>query len=458
MGARHGVVRDLLLVRGGMVVTGQASLRVDVLCGGMGEMLAVGPDLDIPAGCTVVDAGGLLVMPGGVDPHTAIGADEAGFARTAEALAGGTTTILDTLYPLGASLDDAWRAWWHAAARSRVDVGVHMALPAASPDVLQGMDVLVARRGVNAFHLSMADGLSDRAILQLAGHAAACGALCRIEAQNAQAVAYLRAELARAGITGGEACLLSAPPPVEAEATGRALMLAGLKGAPVQVGPVSTTGAVACLAAARLNGQRGEGHVLAPHLVVDETAHDADAAGGGAAWTSLPPFRDGTHRRALWGALACGTIGMVASGFRPVGRPGNGLPGGLAERMRVVWRHGVQAGLLGAEEFVAVTAQAAARAFNIYPRKGAIMPGADADLVLWDPDAQETSPHGPGTPYGGIMLGGRAVQVIRGGVTVWKDNRLYDDGCYGTYVPCPAFRSGLSVELREAARLSLRDG
>lgn len=454
MGVRHGGVRDLLLVRGGMVVTGQASLRVDVLCGGVGEILATGPDLERPTGCTVVDAGGLLVMPGGVDPHTAIGADEAGFERTNEALAGGTTTILDTMHPCGGTLDGAWRAWWQAAGRSRVDVGLHMALPAATPAIVHDMEGLVTQRGVNTFHLSMADGLSDRAILQLVGHAAGYGALCRIEAQNAQAIACLREELAQVGITGSEASLLGAPPPVEVEAVGRALMLAGLKGGAVHVGPVSTSGAVASLATARLNGQRVEGHVLAPHLVVDEAAHDPD--GAQAACTTLPPFRDGTHRRALWGALASGTVGMVASGFRPMGQPGNGLPAGLAERMRVVWRHGVQAGLLGAEEFVAVTAQAAARAFNIYPRKGAIMIGADADLVLWDPDAQETCPHGPDTPYGGIALGGRAVHVIRGGVTVWKDNRLYDDGGFGAYVPCPAFSPGLSTRLRHAARLSLR--
>ena len=454
MGARHGRVRDLLLVRGGTVVTGQASLRVDVLCGGVGEILATGPDLEKPANCTVVDAGGLLVMPGGVDAHTAIGADEAGFGRTVEALAGGTTTMLDTMHPQGGTLDEAWRAWWHAAEHSRVDVGLHMALPAATPGMMHDMDGLVARRGVNTFHLSMADGLSDRAILQLAGHAAGLGALCRIEAQNAQAIACLRAELEQAGITGNEAGLLGAPPPVEVEAVGRAIMLAGLRGAPVQVGPVSTTGAVACIAAARLNGQRVAGHVLAPHLVVDEAVHDPD--GTAAACTTLPPFRDGTQRRGLWNGLASGTLGMVASGFRPVGQPGNGLPGGLAERMRVVWRHGVQAGLLGAEEFVAATAQAAALAFNIYPRKGAIMPGADADLVLWDPDVQETCPHGSGTPYGGIALGGRAVHVIRGGVTVWKDNRLYDEGGYGAFVPCPAFSPGLSARLRHAARLSLR--
>lgn len=457
---RNGAVRGLLLVRGGTVVTAQASLRVDVLCGGVGEILTTGPDLEVPMGCTVVDAGGLLVLPGGVDPHTAIGADESGFERTVEALAGGTTTILDTMHPHGGTLGAAWRAWWHAAERSHVDVGLHMALPDAGARVLRDMEVLVERRGVNAFHLSMADGLSDRAILQLAGHAAGCGALCRIEAQNAQAVAYLREELAQAGITGAESCLLAAPPAVEAEATHRAIMLAGLQGAPVHIGPVSTTGAITCLSAARLDGQRVAAHVLAPHLVVDEAVYDVggDAPSGSCITDpcmTLPPFRDGTHRRALWGALAAGTIGMVASGFRPPGQPGNGPAGGLAGRMRAVWQHGVQAGLLSAGEFVAVTAQAAACAFNIYPRKGAIMPGADADLVLWDPDALETCPHGPDTPYGGITLGGRAVHVIRGGVTVWKDNRLYGDG-RGVHVPCPAFRSGLSADMRQAARLSVR--
>ncbi|MBL7233017.1 amidohydrolase family protein [Komagataeibacter oboediens] len=460
MGMRHGHGRDLLLIRGGMVVTGQASLRVDVLCGGADGILAIGPDLDIPAGCAVVDAGGLLVMPGGVDAHTAIGADEAGFACTMDALSGGTTTILDTMCPGNDGLDAAWRAWRHAARRSHVDVGLHMALPDAGEAVLDGMDALVMDRGVNTFHLSMAAGLSDRAILKLSRHATDCGALCRIAAQNAQAVAYLRAELDQAGITGGEACLLSAPPQVEAEAVDRAIMLAGLVGAPVHVGPVSTTGATEGLARARLRGQRVEGHVLAPHLVVDEAVYDpeGDRAGEPDPYLTLPPFRDVAHRRALWGAVASGNIGMVASGFRAAGMGGDGLVDGLAQRMRVVWRHGVQAGVLTAEEFVAVTSQAAARAFNIYPRKGAIMPGADADIVLWDGGAEETCPAAPSALYAGITLGGRAVQVIRGGVTVWKDNRPYAAARRGSYVPCPAFRPALSARMRRAAHLSTRDG
>lgn len=455
MGTRHGHTRDLLLIRGGTVVTAQASFRVDVLCGGDGEILAVGPDLDRPTGCTVVDAGGLLVMPGWVDPQVGIGADEAGFARTVAALSGGTTTILDIMRPDGSGLDAAWRDWRHAARHAHVDVGLHMALPDASASVLRHMDELVADRGVNAFRLSMADGLSDRDILQLTRHAADYGALCMIEAQNAQAVAYLRAELDHAGITGNEACLLSAPPQVEDEAVGRAIMLAGLAGGPVHVGPVSTIGATDILAHARLRGQRVEGHVLAPHLVVDEAVYDPEGDAASDPCVTLPPFRDGTHRRALWGGLASGNIGMVASGFRQSGAAGNGVTDGLAQRMRVVWQHGVRAGILTAEEFVAVTSQAAARAFNIYPSKGAIMPGADADIVLWDPDALETCTSGL---YAGITLGGRAVLVIRGGVTVWQDDMPCEGVGYGAYVPCPAFSPGLSERMRRAAHLSMHDG
>ncbi|MCE2576479.1 amidohydrolase family protein [Komagataeibacter sp. FNDCR2] len=448
-------MRDLLLIRGGTVVTGQASLCVDVLCGGVGEILAVGPDLETPVGCTVIDAGGLLVMPGGVDPLTGIGADAAGFTRSAEALAGGTTTLLDVMRP-GGDLATAWRDWWHAARQAHTDVGLHMLLPDASAPVLHAMGGLVARHGVNSFRLSMAAGLEDGAILRIVGHAAELGALCVIEAQNAQAMACLRAELEQAGITGGEACLFAAPPPVEAEATNRAIMLAGLRGAPVQVGPVSTSGAVAALAAARLRGQRVDGHVLAAHLVLDEAVYDPDGDAHDP-YITVPPFRDGSHRHALWGALVSGNLGMVASGFSPTGQ-GAGLADGLAQRMRVVWRHGVQSGLLTAEEFVYVTAEAAARAFNIYPRKGAIMPGADADLVLWDPDAVETSPADAGGLYAGVTLGGRAVQVLRGGVTVWKDGALCAAGGHGAYVPRPAFRPALSARMRHAARLSERVG
>lgn len=456
MGIRHGHTRDLLLVRGGTVVTGQASLCVDVLCGGVGEILAVGPDLEVPSGCAVVDAGGLLVMPGGVDPRTGIGADEAGFARTVEALAGGTTTILDVMRPDGGDLVAAWRDWRHAARGAHTDVGLHMDLPGYEASVSRAMEELVTCHGVNSFVLSMMRGREDRDILQLAGHAAGLGALSLIEAQNAQAIACLRDELEQAGISGSEACPLYAPPPVEAEATARAIMLAGLRGAPVQVGPVSTTQSVAALAGARLCGQRVEGHVLAAHLVIDEAVYDPEGDAGHERYITIPPFRDMAHRRALWGALVSGNVGMVASGFSPGGR--DGLDAGLAERMRVVWQHGVRSGVLTVEEFVAVTAEAPARAFNIYPRKGAIMPGADADLVLWDPKAEERCPPDADSLYAGIMLGGRAVQVVRGGMTVWKNGDVQPDGGYGAYVPRPAFRSTLSTHMRQASRLSLRDG
>lgn len=448
---KHGEQRDLLLIRGGMVVTGQASLRVDVLCGGVGEILAVGPELDVPTGCTVIDADGLLVLPGGVDPHTGIGADEAGFAATAGALAGGTTTIIDVMRPHGRDMAQAWRDWRQAAAHARVDVGLCMGLPDAGGAVMGGMDMLVAH-GVNSFHLSMASGMVDREILDLAAHAAGLGALCVIEAQNAQAMAYLRAALDHAGVSGAEACLLACPPAIEAEAAGRAIMLAGLVGAPVHVGPVSTTGACAAIIAARAQAQRVQAHVLAPHLVLDEAVYDADDA---SPYLARPPFRDSTHRRALWGALACGAVGMVASGFSPAGQAAHGMPEGLAERMRVVWRHGVQAGVMEAEEFVRATSEAAARAFNIYPRKGAIMPGADADLVLWNPDAQEMRPASAGGLYGGIMLGGQAVCVIRGGVVALRNGVLQKGAGRGAYVPCPAFRPGLSARMRQAARLSV---
>ncbi|MGY6769669.1 amidohydrolase family protein [Komagataeibacter sp. NFXK3] len=448
---KHGTQRDLLLIRGGTVVTGQASLRVDVLCGGVGEILAVGPALEAPTGCTTIDAGGLLVLPGGVDPHTGIGADEAGFSATAAALAGGTTTVIDVMRPHGQDMAQAWRDWRQAAARAPVDVGLRMGLPDAGGAVMGGMDMLVGH-GVNSFHLSMAGGMGDHAILDLAAHAAGLGALCVIEAQNAQAMAYLHAALDHAGVSGGEACPLACPPAIEGEAVGRALMLAGLVGAPVHVGPVSTAGACAAIIAARAQARRVQAHVLAPHLVLDEAVYDA---GDPAPYLIRPPFRDSTHRRALWGALACGAVGMVASGFSPAGQAGHGVAGGLAERMRVVWRHGVQAGVMEAEEFVRATSEAAARAFNIYPRKGAIMPGADADLVLWNPDAQEMRPASAGGLYGGIALGGQPECVIRGGVVAFRDGAPHEGAGSSAYVPCPAFRPGLSVRMRQAARLSV---
>ena len=221
-----------LLIRGGTVINADRSERADVLCDG-GSIRAVGRDLDAPAGAQVIDAGGLLVMPGGIDPHTHMDMPFMGTTTsedfhtgTAAAAAGGTTSIIDFVIPEpGASLIDAWHAWREKAASITTDYGFHVAITAWSESISAEMGVLTERHGVNSFkHFMAYKGalmLDDEALLCSIGRAFELGAICNVHAENGDAVDFLQKKLLAEGITGPEAHPLSRPPEVEAEAANR---------------------------------------------------------------------------------------------------------------------------------------------------------------------------------------------------------------------------------------------
>ncbi|MCE2579975.1 amidohydrolase family protein [Komagataeibacter sp. FNDCR1] len=438
----------MLLVRGGTVVTAEASFRIDVLCGDDGEIAAIGPSLEIPAGCDVLDAGDLLVMPGGVDPHTRIGADAHRMGSVGAALlAAGTTTVIDCVAaPRGQGLRAAWRDWRQAARGAGVDVSAHMVIGHWDADVARGMAEVTQACGVNSFRLSCGGAMDDTQVMGVIDHALELGALCAFDGHGGQVAAYLRAGLHRAGIEGAEAQALSCAPPIEGSGIARAIMMAGVLGAPVHVGPVSTRDAVDAIAAARLRGQRVSAEVLPRHLVLEGDDVDTLPCDDG-----LPPLRDGAQHAPLWGALAAGVLGMSASG---AGGDGTDAMPDLAGRMGLLWHHGVCAGRLSAEEFVAVTSANAARAFNIHPRKGAIMVGADADLLLWDPQApaRALSPC-PGAP----IVSGAVRHVVRGGAVAWSvTHPCVARG--GQHVDRPCFGRDLAARIRRRAHLAMQGG
>ena len=366
-----------LLVRGGTVVTSELSQRSDVLCDD-GRIVAVGAGLEPPAGAEIVDAGGMLVMPGGIDPHTHMEmpfmgavASEDFYTGTAAGLAGGTTSILDFVIPdPGASLIEAWRAWRGRAEKAAADYGFHVAVTWWSEQVRDEMTLLARDHGVSSFkHFMAYKGalmVDDAVLLNSIGHAHSLGALCNVHAENGDAVAHLQRRLLASGVTGPEGHPLSRPPEVEGEAAQRVIAIAGLLGAPVYIVHVSTEQATAAIARARLSGQRVYGEVLAQHLVIDDSVYrDADFERA-AAHVMSPPFRPKHHQAALWGGLASGQLqttatdhccfcaAQKAAGRSDFTRIPNGT-GGIEDRMSVLWHHGVATGRLTPEQFVAVT-------------------------------------------------------------------------------------------------------
>jgi dihydropyrimidinase len=468
-----------LLIRGGTVVTADAQVRADVYCGD-GLIKAVGPDLEAPAGAVVIDAGGQYVMPGGIDPHTHMElpfmgtvASEDFFSGTAAGFAGGTTSIIDFVIPSpDQPLMDAYRQWRSWSEKAAGDYGFHVAVTWWDQSVHADMATLVREEGVNSFkHFMAYKGAimaTDETMYHSFRRALDLGAMVTVHAENGELVYQLQRELVAKGLTGPEAHPLSRPPAAEGEAAHRAIRFAEVIGVPIYMVHVSTEDAVEVIAHARAQGQRVYGEVLAGHLLIDESVYRHPDWATAAAHVMSPPFREKHHQNALWRALQSGTLQTTATDHccfcaeqKAMGRSDfTRIPNGTAgieDRMAALWTHGVGTGRLTPEEFVAVTSANTAKIFNIYPRKGTVAVGADADLVVWDPEKTKTisaRTHHQKVDFNifeGMEMRGLASHTISQGRLVYADGDLRAVRGAGRYVKRPAFPS-----IFEAARKSRR--
>lgn len=468
-----------VLIRGGTVVTAETSFRADVLCAD-GVIQAVGPALEAPAGAEVIEAGGMLVMPGGIDPHTHMElpfmgtrASEDFYTGTAAGLAGGTTMIIDFVIPdPGVSLLEAWHTWRGWAEKAASDYGFHVAVTWWSDQVHEEMGVLTREHGVNSFkHFMAYKGaimVDDEILLASFGRALELGALCTVHAENGEAVFHLQRKLLEAGLTGPEAHPLSRPPAVEGEAAQRAITIAGVLGAPLYIVHVSTREATEAIGRARAAGQRVYGEVLAQHLVIDESVYRDPDWARAAAHVMSPPFRSRHHQQALWAGLTSGQLQTTATdhccfcapqkalGREDFTRIPNGTAG-IEDRMSVIWHHGVGTGRLTPNEFVRITSTNAAQIFNLYPRKGAVAVGADADLVVWDPAGRRTisaRTHHQNVDFNvfeGMEVQGVAYATLSQGRIVWRDGDLRAVRGAGRYVERPCFPPYFGAVVRRNA-------
>ena len=403
-----------LLVRGGTVVNADREFKADVLCID-GRIAAVGDDAaaKAPSNAETLDAGGQYVIPGGIDPHThmqlpfmgTVAADDF-FTGTAAGLAGGTTSIIDFVIPNPQQpLMDAYRQWRGWAEKAAADYGFHVAVTWWSEGVHKDMGTLVRDEGVNSFKHFMAYKnaimCDDETLVNSFRRALELGAMPTVHAENGELVFLLQKEVVKMGITGPEGHPLSRPPMVEGEAANRAIAIADVIGVPIYIVHVSCIEAAEAIARARARGQRVYGEVLAGHLLIDDSVYRNPDFAKAAAYVMSPPFRPKQHQEALWRGLQSGQLHTTATDHcvfcapqKAAGREDftkipNGC-GGVEERLSVIWDAGVNTGRLTPSEFVAITSANTARLFNIYPRKGCIVAGADADLVLWDPQATKT--------------------------------------------------------------------
>ena len=396
------------VIKNGTIVTADRTYKADVLIEGE-SITAIGSDLK---GDKVIDAAGCFIMPGGIDPHTHLDMPFMGTnsaddyeSGTKAALSGGTTMVVDFCIPgNGQRLMDAWKDWDARASKAATDYSYHMCITYWNDQVRADMADVV-NKGVTTFkHFMAYKGalmVNDDEMFASFRRCAELGAMPLVHAENGDVVAALKQKLLAEGITGPEGHAYSRPPEVEGEAANRAIMLADAAGVPLYIVHTSSIPAHEAIQRARALGKRVYGEPLIQHLVLDEGEYMNKDWVHAARRVMSPPFRDKKNQEDLWNGLRAGSLQVVATdhcafttkqkeiGLTDFTKIPNGT-GGLEDRMPVLWTHGVGTGRLTMNEFVAVTSSNIAKILNLYPKKGAVLVGADADLVIWDPEATKT--------------------------------------------------------------------
>jgi len=452
-----------VLISGGEVVDHRGRRRADVRVGRTGTVTEVGPDLVAADGEEVVDATGMLVVPGGVDAHThlhlpvgAVRVSDDFDTGTRAAAVGGTTTVIDyvTAYRGEDPLQSlaTWQRW---AAPAAVDVGLHMTFTEAVPDRVIAACI---DAGVTSFKLYMAYPellqVDDDVILDILRMASTRGGLVTLHCESGTAIEGLRRQALAEGRTGVPEHAATRPAEQEGEATARAAALAERAGASVYVVHLSSAPALAAVREAQERGVHVMAETCPQYLYLDASML---AGPDGANFVCTPPLRDRWHQEELWHGLAEGWIHTVATDHCPFwvadrragtkGRPEGytdfteipgGLPG-IETRLALVWA-GVVAGRLTVEDWVRLCAQHPAETFGLWPRKGNLDPGADADVVVWDPTrAQPLSCSAlhmavDHSPYEDRVVTGWPALVLSGGRVVARDGEFVGEPGAGRYL------------------------
>jgi dihydropyrimidinase len=448
-----------------------------VLCAD-GKIQEIGSNISAPNGAEVIDAAGQFVMPGGIDPHTHMQlpfmgtvASEDFYTGTAAGLAGGTTMIIDFVIPSPqTSILEAYHQWREWAEKSVADYSFHVAITWWDETVHADMKTLVEKHGVNSFkHFMAYKGAimaPDEILVNSFNRSLELGAMPTVHAENGEMVAQLQKKIFDMGITGPEGHPLSRPPEVEAEAANRAISIANVYGVPLYIVHVSTKQSLEAITRARNSGQKVFGEVLAGHLLVDESVYLDKNFESAAAHVMSPPFRAKEHQEALWKGLLSGNLQTTATDHccfcadqKAAGKDDfritpNGTAG-VENRMEVLWHHGVNTGLFNMNEFVKLTSTNAAQIFNIYPRKGSISVGADADIVVWDPEKTKkisAKTHHQNIDFNifeGMEVKGCASHTISAAKVVYANGELKVERGAGRYVdrpPYSSFYQGLDVQ------------
>lgn len=450
------------MIKNGRILTASDDYSGDILIDGE-KIALIGQHLDPDLAAQVVDAGGKYVMPGGIDVHThldlpfggTVASDDFTTGHRAAAF-GGTTSHVDfAIQYKGESLRQAIHNWHERAnGKAVLDYGFHVAITDLTDAVLEEIGEL-PEMGVTSIKLFLAykgimqisDEVFFKSLLKARDH----GILTMVHAENGDVIDVLVKKAIAEGHTEPVWHVLTRPPEVEAEATARAVRMAEVADAPLYVVHLTQRDALAAVAAARAQGRRiyAETCIQYFFFTKDDLAREGFE---GAKWVCSPPFREIADQEALWRGARTGDLSAVSTdhcpfnfvGQKDLGRERfdkipNGIPA-IEDRVRMLWDAGVKGGRISPTRFVELVSTNPAKLMGLYPRKGTIAVGSDADIVIWDGEARQTvsaATHHMNVDYNlweGREVQGRAEKVFVRGHLVVDGDEWHGHAGSGTFV------------------------
>ncbi|MBU9712023.1 dihydropyrimidinase [Evansella tamaricis] len=450
------------VIKNGTIVTASDTYEADILIEGE-KIVAIGSNLP-EAGAELIDAKGTYVFPGGIDPHTHLEMPFGGTVSkddfetgTIAAAFGGTTTVIDfCLTNKGEPLKNPI-AVWHNKSKDKavIDYSFHLMISEITDDVLEQLPAVIEEEGITSFKVFMAYKnvfqADDETLFRTLVTAKELGALVMVHAENGDVIDYLIKKALDEGNTDPIYHALTRPPEVEGEATGRAAQLTGLADSQLYVVHVSCSQAVEKIAEARSKGVDVWGETCPQYLALDQSYLEKPNFEG-AKYVWSPPLREKAHQADLWNALKSGSLQTLGSDqcsfdFKGQKDLGKGdftkIPNGgpmIEDRLTILFSEGVKKGRISLNQFVDISSTRIAKLFGLFPQKGTIAVGTDADIVLFDPNVERVisaDTHHMAVDYNafeGMSVTGETVSVLSRGEFVIREKQFVGKLGRGKYL------------------------